>query len=59
MPNTNGHSPKRVIHCPRVSTDQRARSGYSLAQQIEADLYRTTPGAWHHPRDRRAGPKRR
>src|SRR5918911_4689975 len=36
MPNTNGHGPKRVILYARVSTDEQARSGYSLAQQIEA-----------------------
>jgi site-specific DNA recombinase len=36
MPNTNGHSPKRAIFYARVSTDEQARSGYSLAQQIEA-----------------------
>src|SRR5215216_2786962 len=36
MPTTNGHSPKRAILYARVSTDEQARSGYSLAQQIEA-----------------------
>jgi site-specific DNA recombinase len=36
MPNTNGHGPKRTILYARVSTDEQARSGYSLAQQIEA-----------------------
>jgi len=36
MPSTNGHDPKRVIHYCRVSTDEQARSGYSLAQQLEA-----------------------
>jgi site-specific DNA recombinase len=36
MPNTNGHGPNRAILYARVSTDQQARSGYSLAQQIEA-----------------------
>jgi site-specific DNA recombinase len=36
MPNTNGHGPKRAILYTRVSTDEQARSGYSLAQQIEA-----------------------
>jgi site-specific DNA recombinase len=34
MPNTNG--PKRAILYARVSTDEQARSGYSLAQQMEA-----------------------
>jgi site-specific DNA recombinase len=37
---TNGHSPKRiilwVILYARVSTDEQARSGYSLSQQLEA-----------------------
>src|SRR5215207_3908237 len=36
MPNTNGHGPKRTVLYARVSTDEQARSGYSLAQQIEA-----------------------
>ena len=36
MPSTNGHGPKRVILYARVSTEEQARSGYSLAQQIEA-----------------------
>ena len=30
MPNTNGHGPKRAILYARVSTDEQARSGYSL-----------------------------
>ncbi len=36
MPSTNGHGPKRAILYARVSTDEQARSGYSMAQQIEA-----------------------
>src|SRR5215210_6460058 len=36
MPSTNGHGPKRAILYARVSTDEQARSGYSLGQQIEA-----------------------
>jgi site-specific DNA recombinase len=36
MPSTNGHGPKRAILYARVSTDEQAKSGYSLAQQIEA-----------------------
>jgi hypothetical protein len=59
MPNIHGQDPKRAILYAHASTDEQARSGYSLAQQIEADLYRATPGAWLHPRDRRAAPKRR
>jgi site-specific DNA recombinase len=35
MPSTNGHGPKRAILYARVSTDEQARSGYSLAQQLE------------------------
>ena len=39
MPSTNGHGLKRsvlwAILYARVSTDEQARSGYSLAQQIE------------------------
>src|SRR3712207_6751911 len=37
MQSTNGHGrPKRAILYARVSTDEQARSGYSLAQQLEA-----------------------
>src|SRR3712207_5931577 len=36
MPSTNGHGSKKAILYARVSTDEQARSGYSLAQQIEA-----------------------
>jgi site-specific DNA recombinase len=36
MSTTKGHSPKRAILYARVSTDEQARSGYSLAQQLEA-----------------------
>jgi site-specific DNA recombinase len=36
MPSTNSHGPKRAVLYARVSTDEQARSGYSLAQQLEA-----------------------
>ncbi len=36
MISTNGHGPKRAVLYARVSTDEQARSGYSLAQQLEA-----------------------
>ena len=36
MPNTNGLGPKTAVLYARVSTDEQARSGYSLAQRIEA-----------------------
>ncbi|MDX5895279.1 site-specific DNA recombinase [Rubrobacter radiotolerans DSM 5868] len=36
MPGTNGHGPKRAVLYARVSTEEQARSGYSLAQQLEA-----------------------
>jgi site-specific DNA recombinase len=36
MPNTNGHGPQLAILYARVSTDEQARSGFSLAQQLEA-----------------------
>jgi site-specific DNA recombinase len=36
MPSANGHGPKRVILYARVSSSEQVRSGYSLAQQIEA-----------------------
>src|SRR5215207_423467 len=40
MPSMNDHGPKRsvlwAIFYARVSTDEQARSGYSLAQQLEA-----------------------
>lgn len=36
MPNTDDQGAKRAILCARVSTDEQAGSGYSLAQQLEA-----------------------
>ncbi len=36
MSSTNGHGPKRAILYARVSTDEQARSGYSLTQELEA-----------------------
>jgi site-specific DNA recombinase len=36
MTSTNGYAPRGAILYARVSTDEQARSGYSLAQQIEA-----------------------
>ena len=36
MPSTNVHTRKPAILYARVSTDEQARSGYSLAQQMEA-----------------------
>jgi DNA invertase Pin-like site-specific DNA recombinase len=36
MPSTNGHGSKRAILYARVPTDEQARSGYSLAKQVEA-----------------------
>jgi DNA invertase Pin-like site-specific DNA recombinase len=36
MPSTNGQGPKTAVLYARVSTDEQARSGYSLAQQLEA-----------------------
>jgi site-specific DNA recombinase len=36
MSSTNGHGSRRAVLYARVSTDEQARSGYSLAQQIEA-----------------------
>src|SRR3712207_4170642 len=36
MPSTNGHGSKKAILYARVSTEGQARSGYSLAQQLEA-----------------------
>src|SRR5919107_204516 len=33
---TNGRGSKRAVLYARVSTDEQARSGYSLAQQMEA-----------------------
>jgi site-specific DNA recombinase len=35
MPNKNDHGPEKAVLYARVSTDEQARSGYSLAQQIE------------------------
>ncbi len=36
MQTTNGHGPRRAILYARVSTDEQARSGYSLSQQLKA-----------------------
>src|ERR687894_2259816 len=36
MPSANDRGPKGAILYARVSTDEQARSGYSLAQQLEA-----------------------
>jgi site-specific DNA recombinase len=36
MINTNGHTPKQAVLYARVSTEEQAKSGYSLAQQLEA-----------------------
>ena len=36
MPSANGHGPKGAVLYARVSTAEQARSGYSLAQQLEA-----------------------
>jgi site-specific DNA recombinase len=36
MPSANGHHSERAILYARVSTAEQARSGYSLAQQLEA-----------------------
>ena len=36
MQSTNGHGPRKAILYARVSTEEQARSGYSLAQQLEA-----------------------
>ena len=36
MPSPNDHGPRKAILYTRVSTDEQARSGYSLAQQMEA-----------------------
>src|SRR5829696_355848 len=45
MPSTNGHGPKRAILYARVSTEEQVKSGYSLAQQIEAlRAYATSEG---------------
>ena len=36
MPSTNGHGSRRAVLYARVSTQEQADKGYSLAQQIEA-----------------------
>jgi len=40
MGSTNSHSSRKAILYARVSTDEQARSGYSLAQQLE--VYRSS-----------------
>lgn len=36
MPSANGDGPKRAVLYARVSTEEQAKNGYSLAQQLEA-----------------------
>ncbi len=36
MQSTNGYGPQRAILYARVSAEEQARSGYFLAQQLEA-----------------------
>src|SRR5918998_5923156 len=36
MTSSNGHGPRQAVLYARVSTDEQARGGYSLAQQLEA-----------------------
>jgi site-specific DNA recombinase len=36
MPSTNGHGPKRAILYTRVSGEEQAKKGYSLADQLDA-----------------------
>jgi DNA invertase Pin-like site-specific DNA recombinase len=45
MSSTNGHGSKTAILYARVSTDEQARSGFSLAQQIEALMVRQSSGS--------------
>jgi hypothetical protein len=51
MPSTNGHGRRHAVLCTCVWTDERVHPRYFLAQQVGADLYRATPGAWLRPRD--------
>ena len=44
MPSANGHGQKRAILYARVSTDEQARSGYSLARQLEGERLRRPRG---------------
>jgi site-specific DNA recombinase len=46
MPSTNGHGSKRAFLYARVSTDEQARSGYSLAQQMKALREYATRGGY-------------
>jgi site-specific DNA recombinase len=36
MPSTNGHGPRRAIFYARVSTDERAKKGFSILDQFRA-----------------------
>ena len=45
MPSTNGHGPNRAILYARVSTDEQAKSGYSIPEQLrELRAYATREG---------------
>ncbi len=50
MPTISGYGPKRAILYARVSTDEQARSEYSLAQQLEALCGYTTVRATRYSR---------
>jgi hypothetical protein len=46
MQNTNGHGSRRAILYARIPTDERARSGYNLAQQLEELREHTARGGY-------------
>jgi site-specific DNA recombinase len=35
MPSTSGHSPKRAVFYVRVSTEEQAKMGYSIPEQLK------------------------
>jgi hypothetical protein len=45
MSSTSGHGSKTAILHARVSTDEQARSGFSLAQHLEALIVRQSSGS--------------
>ena len=34
MPSTNGHGPQRAVLYARVSTEEQAKMGYSIPEQL-------------------------
>ena len=56
MPSTNGHGSKRAILYARVSTDEQARSGYSIPDQLKELRGHAVREGYQVPHTVHAGP---